>query len=80
MVNPAILNPQRSYAVLIGSSRYESLPQLPSVNNNLAVLRRLLTDQRLWGLPTNACVTVSNPGSPMSFMAPISKGLMQDCG
>jgi hypothetical protein len=57
--------PANSRAVLIGVSQYEheSLEALPAVEANLASLNQLLTDPDLWGLPTEHCVTLLNPGS-----------------
>jgi hypothetical protein len=58
-------DPQRSYAVLIGSSRYGSagLSDLPAVAGNLAGLAEVLTDPALGGFPPDRCIVVPNPAS-----------------
>lgn len=58
-------DPRRSYAVLIGSSRYGSagLSDLPSVAGNLAGLAEVLTDPALGGFPPDRCIVVPNPAS-----------------
>jgi hypothetical protein len=44
-------------------SEYTALEELPSVANNVATLRRVLTDADLWGLPADHCHTLVNPTS-----------------
>jgi hypothetical protein len=56
-------NPETSRAVLVGVSEYSSLEELPAVPNNVATLRRVLTDADLWGLPDEHCLTLVNPTS-----------------
>ena len=56
-------NPDASRAVLVGVSEYTTLEELPSVTNNVATLRRVLTDADLWGLPDDHCHTLVNPTS-----------------
>jgi hypothetical protein len=58
-------DPRRSYAVLIGSSRYGSagLSDLPAVAGNLAGLAEALTDPTLGGFPPDRCIVVPNPAS-----------------
>jgi hypothetical protein len=58
-------DPRRSYAVLIGSSRYRSagLSDLPAVAGNLAGLAEVLTDPALGGFPPDRCIVVPNPAS-----------------
>ena len=60
---PRLPDPQRSFAVLIGTSHYSSteLPDLPAVRNNLNALARLLTHPMLGGLPTQRCVVLPDP-------------------
>lgn len=55
-------DPQRSYAVLIGTSTYHfpELADLPAVRNNLDALARVLTDQTLGWLPAERCVVLSD--------------------
>lgn len=56
-------DPQRSYAVLIGTSTYHfpQLADLPAVRNNLDALARILTDQTLGWLPAERCIVLSDP-------------------
>lgn len=56
-------HPLASRAVLVGVSDYTSLERLPAVANNVATLRRVITDPDLWGLPDDHCVTLLNPTS-----------------
>jgi hypothetical protein len=58
-------DPRRSYAVLIGSSRYASagLSDLPAVAGNLAGLASVLTDPALGGFPRDRCIVVPDPAS-----------------
>jgi hypothetical protein len=58
-------DPGRSYAVLIGSSRYGSagLSDLPAVAGNLAGLAEVLTDPALGGFPPDRCIVVPDPAS-----------------
>jgi hypothetical protein len=57
-------DPDRSYAVLIGSSRYESegLPDLPAVRNNVADLAAAITNPEMGCLPVSRCVSITEPG------------------
>lgn len=59
----ALPDPQHSWALLIGTSRYPSeLENLPAVEQNLKDLRRVLTDRRLGGLRPDHCNVILNPG------------------
>ncbi|MER7078048.1 WD domain-containing protein, G-beta repeat-containing protein [Saccharopolyspora kobensis] len=58
---PTLPDRDRSRAVLIGTSRYEHLPQLPAVHGNLHALRSALTDERTGGFAPEHCVVVENP-------------------
>jgi hypothetical protein len=62
-------DPQRSYAVLIGTGTYRSdqLPDLPAVGNNLQDLGDILTDPALGGLPAERCVVVPDPSDPRTL-------------
>ena len=62
-------DPQRSYAVLIGTGTYRSdrLPDLPAVGNNLQDLCDVLTDPALGGLPAERCVVVPDPSDPRTL-------------
>ncbi len=55
-------DPEKSSAVLIGTSRYSTLPALPSVRNNLTDLLGTLTDPRVCGLARDRCEVVPDPG------------------
>jgi hypothetical protein len=57
-------DPQTSRAVLVGVAAYSDLEQLPAVQNNIATLRRVMTDPGLWGLPDEHCLALLNPSSP----------------
>jgi hypothetical protein len=56
-------DPQRSYAVLIGTSTYHfpELADLPAVHRNLGALAGVLTDQALGWLPAERCIVLSDP-------------------
>lgn len=56
-------DPQRSYAVLIGTSTYRSpeLSDLPAVRNNLDGLSNVLTNPGLGGLPAHRCIVLPDP-------------------
>ncbi|MFD4599107.1 caspase domain-containing protein [Streptomyces sp. NPDC058464] len=62
-------DPQRSYAVLIGTGTYRSdrLPDLPAVGNNLQDLSDILTDPALGGLPAERCLIVPDPSDPRTL-------------
>ena len=81
MSSPVIPDPSKSYAVLIGSSHYETLPELLSVKNNITALRRLLIDPRVWGIPDANCLVVRDPSSPVDLVKPIASALTRakDC-
>src|SRR5262245_13677861 len=58
-------DPRRSYALLIGGSRYgpAELADLPAVAGNLAGLAGVLTDPALGGFPPDRCIVVPDPAS-----------------
>ncbi|MFD7029228.1 caspase family protein [Streptomyces sp. NPDC059917] len=60
-----LADPQRSYAVLVGTSAYVSaqLEDIPPVANNLERLGDLLEDPSVWGLPPGHCVRLPQPAS-----------------
>jgi hypothetical protein len=64
-------DPQRSRAVLIGTSEYESLPQLEAVTANLAHLQSLFSANDLWGLPPENCTVLLNCGQPGEVLAAV---------
>lgn len=65
----ALPDPERSRAILIGTSDFESelFANLPAVHNNLADLRSALTDPRTGILDWDHCYVVDNPDSPTSL-------------
>jgi actin-like ATPase involved in cell morphogenesis len=62
-------HPDRSSAILVGTSEYESpvLPGLPSVGHNLEDFARVLTDTALGGLRSDHCSVVANPTTPRAI-------------
>ncbi|GAA1030194.1 MULTISPECIES: caspase, EACC1-associated type [Amycolatopsis] len=65
----ALPDPERSRAILIGTSDFESelFVNLPAVHNNLADLRSALSDPRAGILEWDHCYVVDNPDSPTSL-------------
>jgi hypothetical protein len=64
-------DPVLSRAVLIGTgdfTRSDALPPLPAVSDNLADLRRALTDPGTGTFARNHCTVVQDPETPSSFM------------
>ncbi|MEU7292426.1 caspase family protein [Streptomyces exfoliatus] len=63
-------DPLGSYAVLIGSSSYDSpdLEDLPAVSRNLEDLGRLLEDPGVWGLPPDHVTRVAEPSSAADLL------------
>ncbi len=57
-----------SRAVLIGTSKFDRLQDLPAVRNNLSDLRAALTDPDHGILAPENCEVVVNPDSPATFM------------
>ncbi|WP_084703922.1 caspase family protein [Phaeacidiphilus oryzae] len=60
-----------SRAVLIGVSRYKTLPALPAVANNLPAFAEVLTSPDSWGLPEEHCVLVPEPSTADEMLDPI---------
>lgn len=54
-------DPERSAVVLVGCSTYDDLPTLPSVAQNLAELREVFANPRIWGIGPDRCRTVLDP-------------------
>ena len=61
---PRLADPAISRAVLIGTARYDRLPDLPSVAGNLDGLAAALSDEVLWGLPPENCRILLDPVTP----------------
>ncbi|HKR49418.1 MAG TPA: caspase family protein [Pseudonocardiaceae bacterium] len=62
-------DPQRSFAILIGSSQYEStdLADLPAVRNNLEDLAAVLTDPVIGWLSPERCTVIVDPPEPRTL-------------
>jgi WD40 repeat protein/uncharacterized caspase-like protein len=64
-------DPQRSYAVLVGTSRYRAtdlLPDVPHVGNNLTALAEVLTSPMLGGLRTERCKVLEDPADGLTVV------------
>jgi caspase domain-containing protein len=61
-------DPAKSRAVIVGSSLYQGLDALPSVGNNVSEMAALLTDDWLWGLASEHCVTITDPRHPSQVL------------
>ncbi|MFF2864714.1 caspase domain-containing protein [Streptomyces rubiginosohelvolus] len=64
-------DPGASRAVLIGTSRYDHLEQLPAVGNNLTALASLLSGPHSLHLPARHITVVENPPDPSALMNPL---------
>lgn len=64
-------DPAASRAVLIGTSIFDHLEDLPAVRNNIAAIAQCLTDEQLWGLHPDNLTTVLDPVRPEDILAPI---------
>lgn len=65
---PALPNPKLSRAVLIGTSQFDHLPNLPAVRNNLEDLRTALTDPEHGIIGADKCHIVADPETPRDLM------------
>ncbi|MCK2245043.1 MULTISPECIES: caspase family protein [unclassified Crossiella] len=73
-------DPRLSRAVLIGTSHYahaEELPPLPAVGDNLADLRRALTDPDTGILEPAQCTVIDTPDSPASLLERLGEAAEQ---
>ncbi|MFD8382678.1 caspase family protein [Streptomyces sp. NPDC059679] len=66
-------DPAASRAVLIGTSAYDHLEQLPAVAANLRDLAEALGDPMLWGLPGEHRTVVADPRDPPSMLDPVHR-------
>jgi hypothetical protein len=57
--------------VLIGTSRYETLAGLPSVEENLMALAEALCAGQVWGLPEQHVAIVADPSVPADMLDPV---------
>ncbi|WP_299541726.1 caspase, EACC1-associated type [uncultured Streptomyces sp.] len=64
-------DPGASRAVLIGTSRYEHLEQLPAASNNLTALADLLSGPLSLRLPTPHVTVVENPPDHAAVLEPL---------
>jgi predicted restriction endonuclease len=62
-----------SRAVLIGVGAYKTLPELPAVAGNLNALETAFRSGKVWGLPADSCVVVSNPATNSELVSPIAQ-------
>ncbi|WP_306215581.1 YqgE/AlgH family protein [Actinoplanes sp. RD1] len=61
---PQPADPGASFAVLIGTAAYDTLPGLPAVERNVTDLAALLMDDLYWGLPPERCRQLIDAGQP----------------
>ncbi|MET7331684.1 YDG/SRA domain-containing protein [Nonomuraea sp. NPDC005650] len=61
--------------MLLGTSRYTCMHELPAVENNLQALQELLQDETLWGLPPENCTVISNPQSSIEMLDPVREAV-----
>ena len=66
-------DPGASRAVLIGTSNYKELDQLPAIARNLESLQALFTSPDLWGLPARNCRIIPDPKSPAEVLDTIHR-------
>ncbi|MGI5472752.1 caspase, EACC1-associated type [Streptomyces sp. CA-132043] len=59
---PALADTASSAALLVGVPEYDVLDDLPTVASNLVGLREVLTDPAVWGLPSDRCTVLAQPG------------------
>ncbi|MGW7199657.1 caspase, EACC1-associated type [Streptomyces chryseus] len=64
-------DPGASRAVLIGTSRYDHLEQLPAVSNNLTAFASLLSGPLSLRLPAPHVTVVENPPNPGTVLDPL---------
>jgi len=64
-------DPASSRAVIIGTSSYRHLEQLPAVTANLRDLSAALRDAMLWGLPEQHCTVVADPRDATAMLDPV---------
>ena len=65
------IDPARSACVLIGVDAYTELDRLPGVTKNLAELKAVLTDKRIWGVPEDRVRVVPNPRTAAELVDPV---------
>ena len=61
-------NPATTRAVLIGTSRYAHLEQIPAVANNLSALAAALCAPHSWGLAPEHCTVIEDPATAVEVL------------
>lgn len=61
-------DPAATRAVLIGTSRYAHLEQIPAVANNLSALAAALCGPRSWGLAPEHCTVIDDPATAVEVL------------
>jgi peptide/nickel transport system substrate-binding protein len=61
-------DPAATRAVLIGSSRYAQLEQIPAVANNLSALAAALRAPHSWGLEPEHCTVIEDPATAVEVL------------
>ncbi|MEU8870265.1 ABC transporter substrate-binding protein [Streptomyces javensis] len=61
-------DPAASRAVLIGTSRYAHLEQIPAVANNLSALAAALCAPGSWALAPEHCTVIEDPGTAVEVL------------
>ncbi|WNE98445.1 ABC transporter substrate-binding protein [Streptomyces luomodiensis] len=61
-------DPAATRAVLIGTSRYAHLEQIPAVANNLSALAAALCAPRSWGLAPEHCTVIEDPTTAVEVL------------
>jgi hypothetical protein len=74
---PALPERDLSRAVLIGTSQFDRLPDLPAVRNNLTELSRSLTDPSSGILSEDNCSIVDSPETTVRFLRRLRSVAMQ---
>ncbi|MFJ9607282.1 SAV_2336 N-terminal domain-related protein [Kitasatospora sp. NPDC101176] len=75
--DPEFPDPRRSAALLIGVSRYPSMPELPHVPRTVTDLAALLSSPNSWGLSPDRCHVLLDPGSRTEALEAIREATRQ---
>ncbi|MDT0342431.1 caspase, EACC1-associated type [Streptomyces litchfieldiae] len=70
-------DPAASRAVLIGTSSYRHLEQLPAVSANVRDLADALRDAMLWGLPEQHCTVISDPDDASGMLDAVHRAAQE---
>lgn len=71
MANPP--DPATSHAVLIGVGAFDTLHDLPAVENGVRTLADLFAQQDIWGLPPENCHLVLDPQTPRQLSKSVAE-------